>query len=611
MKIWFWDCVDKYMESKEKRSSMELMVKIFAIIGVVTFFTILIVGVICVFKARANANVPSKTILEIDFSKGIVEVKSDRLIDRFGVGARDLLQLRDVVTSLATAAKDKRIKGVVAHIAGEPLSYANAQEIRDAVLSFRKSGKFAYAFAETFGEMGPGNTDYYLASAFDSISLQPSGNLGITGILLETPFLKGTLEKLDIKPQLGSRKEYKTARNMFTEEEYTAAHREMSMSIIKSIQERFVSDVSKERNIGKDSIGTLISEGPFTASQALNTGLIDRLEYRDELYDRMRHMTGEKVSFLYLSKYVRSIRQTAKQKKTIALIYADGMIAQGQSGRNQMSGNSVAGAQTIAAAFRAAVRDKNVGAIVFRINSPGGSYIGSDIIWRETVLARKAGKPFVVTMGAVAGSGGYFVAMNANKIIANPSTITGSIGVVGGKFVSGGLFNKLGVTFDHVATDSNATMWSSSMEYSKEQWGHIDRSLDIIYNDFVKKVASGRNLPLEKVEQVAKGRVYTGSEALKLGLVDTLGGFSEAFSSAKNLMGIPADQQVRIKIFPKPQQFWKRLFERGPKNSDDAEAAFLFGNESVFKSNIPKSLQMLIGLLHEKGNLSMESMVFY
>jgi protease-4 len=597
------------MESKKKRSAMELMVKMFAIIGIVTLFTILMVGVICAFKAHANANVPSETILEIDFSKGVVEVKSDRLIDRFGT--RDLLQIRDVVTSLAIAAKDKRIKGIVAHIAGEPLSYANAQEIRDAVLSFRKSGKFAYAFAETFGEMGPGNTAYYLASAFDSISLQPSGNLGITGILLESPFLKGTLEKLDIKPQLGSRKEYKTARNMFTEEGYTAAHREMSMSIIKSVQEKFIRDVSTERNISKDSLGTLISEGPFTAAQALSTGLVDRLEYRDQLYDRMREKTGERVSFFFLSKYVHSIRQTAKQKKTIALIYADGMIAQGQSGRNHMSGITVAGAQTIAAAFRAAVRDKNVGAIVFRINSPGGSYIGSDIIWRETVLTRKAGKPLVVTMGAVAGSGGYFVAMNANKIIANPSTITGSIGVVGGKFVSGGLFNKLGVTFDHVATDSNATMWSSSMEYSKEQWAHIDRSLNIIYSDFVKKVASGRNLPLEKVEQLAKGRVYTGSEALKLGLVDTLGGFTEALTSARNLMGIPAEQQVLVKIFPKSQKIWKRLFDRGPKNSDDVESTFFFDNELAFESNIPKSLLMLTGLLHEKGNLSMENMVFY
>lgn len=221
---------------------MELTIKLFAIVGVVTLFTILLVGVIYFFKARtnANANVPSKTILEIDFSKGIAEIRPAGLIDRFR--GRELLQIRDIISSLDIAAKDTRIKGVVARIAGESFTYANAQEIRDAVLRFRKSGKFALAFAETFGEMGPGNTAYYLASAFDSISLQPSGNLGITGILLETPFLKGTLDKLNIKPQLGSRKEYKTARNMFTEEGYTAPHREMSMSIIESVQERFISE---------------------------------------------------------------------------------------------------------------------------------------------------------------------------------------------------------------------------------------------------------------------------------------------------------------------------------------------------------------------------------
>jgi protease-4 len=597
------------MELKKKRSGMELMIKLFAIIGVVTLLMILLVGVICFFKARANTFVPSKTILEIDFSKGIVEVKPDGLIERFS--ARDLLQIRDVVTTLDVAAKDTRIKGIVAHIAGESLSYANAQEIRDAVLRFRKSGKFTSAFAETFGEMGPGNTAYYLASAFDSISLQPSGSLAITGILLETPFLKGTLDKLDIKPQLSSRKEYKTARNMFTEDRYTAAHREMSLSIIESVQERFINDVSAERNITKDSLRKLVSEGPFTAVQAQSMGLVDNLEYRDQLYYRIRQKTGNKASFLYLTKYMPGIHSVSKQKKTIALIYADGMIAQGQSSRKPMSGNAIVGAQTVGAAFRAAVSDKNVGAIVFRINSPGGSYIGSDAIWRETVLARKAGKPIIVSMGAVAGSGGYFVAMNANKIIANPSTITGSIGVVGGKFVSGGLYNKLGVTFDHVATDSNATMWSPSMEYSKEQWGHIDSSLDIIYSDFVKKVAAGRNIPLEKVEQLAKGRVYTGSEALKLDLVDTLGGFADAFSSAKNLMGISADQQVRIKIFPKSQQFWKRLFNKGPRNSDDTEAEIIIGDELVFKSNLPKSLLRLSELLDEKGTLSMESIALY
>ena len=584
---------------------MELFFKILAIFGAVTLLSIVLLTAIFFFKVNSNTKVPSKTVLEIDFADGLVEVRSDALVDRFS--GKEILQIRGVVTALDRAAKDKRIKGLVAHITGGPFQFANVQEIRDAVLRFRTSGKFAEAFAETFGEMSSGNAAYYLASAFDSISLQPSGTLGITGILLESPFLKGTLEKLDIKPQLSSREEYKTARNIFTEEGFTAAHREMSESISESVLEEFISDVAKVRKINKDTLRQLVSMGPFTAEQALSNGFVNKLEYRDQFYDRISHKKSDKVSFLYLSKYVRSNRPVSNPKKTIALIYADGTISQGRSRQNPMSGNTVLGAQTVAAAFRAAVRDRSVGAIVFRINSPGGSYIASDVIWRETVQARKAGKPIVVTMGAVAGSGGYFVAMNANKIIAHPSTITGSIGVIGGKFVNRGFFNKLGVTFDHVETDSNATFWSPSMDYSKGQLELINRWLDTIYNDFVSKVATGRNIPLEQIKKLAKGRIYTGAEALKLGLVDTLGGFAEAFATAKGLMGLPVEQLVGIKIFPKERSLWKRIFDRGPKSSEDIECASLVEQGFARKSEIMLFLPEISTFFEEKGYLLMEN----
>ncbi len=583
--------------------------KIFAVIGAITILILVLLAVLFFSKMSIKSNVSTQTVLDIDFGKGLVEVYPDGLFEQFT--NNELLRIRDVVSALDIAAKDRRIKGIVANITGGPFPYANVQEIRDAVLRFRKSGKFTLAFAETFGEMSPGNSSYYLASAFDSISLQPSGSLGISGIILESPFLKGTLDKLDIKPQISGRKEYKTARNMFTEETFTAAHREVSESIVNSLLEKLISDVAFTRKLKEDSLRKLVSNGPFTAKQAIGTGLIDELEYRDQLYDRIRQRIGRKCSFLYLSKYIRSIRPERNRKNTIALIYGEGAIAQGQSRNSPMCGNTVMGSQTVATAFRAAVRDKSVGAIVFRINSPGGSHIASDVIWRETVQARKAGKPVIVTMGAVAGSGGYYVAMSANKIIAEPSTITGSIGVVGGKFASKGFFNKLGITFGHVATDSNATMWSSTMEYSKGQWALINGWLDTIYNDFVSKVAAGRNLPLQKVEDLAKGRIYTGAEALKLGLVDTLGGFTEAFLSAKSLMGIPVDQRVAIKIFPKERSFLQRFFSKGPKSSEDIEAETFIGNEIVLNSALSMFLPIFRRFLNEKGNLMMERVILH
>ena len=289
--------------------------------------------------------------------------------------------------------------------------------------------------------------------------------------------------------------------------------------------------------------------------------MIDALEYRDQVYDRMRQKIGKRIRFLYLTKYLQRFRARPARGKAVAFIHGDGAIVQGRSSYNPLSGEMVMGARTICAAFRAAIKDKSAGVIIFRVNSPGGSHIGSDMIWRETVRAQKAGKPVIVTMGAVAGSGGYFVAMNAEKIIANPSTITGSIGVVSGKFVTEGFYNKLGVTTSQVTTSPNATIWSPTSKFTEEQWNYIEQSLDTVYHDFVSKVASGRKLPLEKVKEIAGGRIYTGDEALRLGLVDTLGGFYEAIQSAK-ILRIPDKRMVLIKNSPNVHRFGNVFWQK-------------------------------------------------
>ena len=536
---------------------MNFAVRVLAVIGAIALLVVIGLAVFGLTASGARSRIPSRAVLEIDFGKQLVETAPEGV--RGYLAAGKLLQIRDIVFALEAAGRDRRVKGVVARIGGGPIAYADVQEIRDAVLRFRASGKPAVAYAETFGESGPGNTAYYLATAFDAVYMQPSGELGITGILAETPFLKCTLDKLAIKPQLDARGKYKTAKNLFTDTSYTAAHREMTLDLIQSISSQFTGDIAVARKLDPVAVRALVAKGPLSASQALAAKLVDGLEYRDQVYDSLRAKIGPRVSFFDFSKYIRRIGAPKGRGKALALIFADGEIAQGQSGNSALSGDDDMSAQTVAAAFRAAVRDKNVGAIVFRINSPGGSAIASDVIRREVERAREKGKPVVVTMGAVAASGGYFIAMGASAIFAHPSTFTGSIGVVGGKLALGGLFGKLGITFDRVATDSNATLWSPMEPYSKPQWDYLEAMLDTVYNDFVAKVATGRKLTPERVRALAQGRVYTGSEALALGLVDTLGGFSAACGAAKSLMGVPAERPVRIKVFPKRRSWWEWL----------------------------------------------------
>lgn len=595
------------MGSKAKWKSLGLFTKILTIIGAVTLCFVLLIVISAIIAGLYQNRIPENVLLEIDFNKPLVETKNETIFDEFT--DEEVLSIRNVVSTLDYASKDKRVKGVIGYFSDNQFSYADVQEIRDAVIRFKKSGKPIVAFAESFGEAGPGNSSYYLASSFDFISLQPSGNFSVTGIMAEYPFLRGTFDKLGIKPQLGSREEYKTYKNMFTERKFTDAHREVTRSIVDSIQIQFNRDIAKDRKLSLETVKTLVSQGPLSPNKAFAEKLVDSLEYRDQVLSRLKKKAGEGSELLYLTKYSERIRQPISKEKSIALIYGNGTIISGSSEYNPFSEDAVMGAKTIASAFRDAVRDKNIGAIVFRINSPGGSYLGSDIIWREMLLARKANKPIVVTMGSVAGSGGYFVALNANKIVAHPSTITGSIGVVSGKFAAEGLFNKLGISFDRISTSDNATAWSSVTEYTPEQWKKLDTSLDTIYNDFVSKVAQGRNISKEKAFQVAKGRVYTGIEALQLGLIDTLGGYNEAFGIAKTLMGVSKDKAVPVKRFPKQYTFWEWLFAIKPDNSEQSNESIKL--MSAEQKKLTKIMFRYLGQVFTTGTLTMDKITIH
>ena len=533
------------------------------VIFAILFFTAAAFGIYFWFGA---GRVPKQVILEADFERGMIEYMPEDSAARFVLSKK--LRVRDVVEALQKASQDDRVKGLVARVGEKGMTLAQVQDVRDAVFAFRASGKPAIAYAETFGEAGPGNRSYYLATAFDAVYMQPSGDLGLTGFIYERSFFRGTLDKLGVVPRLDGRKEYKSYRYVFTERGYLPPHREAVTRVMESQFGQMVKGISEARKFSEAEVRSLIDEGPFVGQDAVDAKLIDGLAYRDEVYDRIREKAGTK-EFFPLAQYRKRVRGPYEKGTTIALIYGVGGIERGKSGYNPATGEFIMGSDTVAAAFRQAAEDKDVEAILFRIDSPGGSYVASDTIWRETVKARKAGKPLIVSMGSTAGSGGYFIALAADKIVAQPATITGSIGVLGGKMVTTGFWNKLGVTWDEVHAGRNADAWTQARDLSPGQRARFAQWLDRIYEDFTSKVGESRNLSKETVEKIAKGRIWTGEDAKELGLVDELGGFPAALKLARTAMKLPEGEPVRLKVYPEKKTLLKFISDIRQIAADD------------------------------------------
>ena len=544
------------------------LVRFLAAIGALAIIYVIVIAILLTGR---KPHVPGKAILEVNLEQPMVEYVPNQPF--LQVMMKDRLVVRDVVDALDRAADDTRVAGLVARVGSEQMGMAEVQEIREAVQRFRAKKKFAVAFAETFGEVGPGNKSYYLATAFDHIYLQPSGDIGLTGLMLESPFISGTLQKLGLPFHGDHRYEYKSALNTFTEKKYTPAEREENTAILNSWFTQMQEGICNARGIPKDQWQSLVDHGPYLGKEGLDAKLVDGLAYRDEVYDQAKKKAGEGAQFLYLTKYLEGAGRPHQRGKTVALIYGVGAVQRGKSNFDALTGGGGMGSDTVTAAFRAAIDDKDVKAILFRVDSPGGSYVASDAIWREVALARKAGKPVIVSMGDLAGSGGYFVAMDADKIVAQPGTITASIGVLGGKFLSSGFWKKVGFSWDQVHEGANATIWTSTMDYSPQEWARFEAWLDRVYADFTTKVADGRHLPKDKVLQIAKGRIWSGSDARNLGLVDDLGGFDEAISLVKKAIGVAPAEDVKIEVFPRKKSLLQSLLAGSPNNSEQEGAA--------------------------------------
>ncbi|TDQ53596.1 signal peptide peptidase SppA [Actinorugispora endophytica] len=502
-----------------------------------------------VSKIRRRRTAP--LVLELDLAEGVSDEAPGDPLGQILAMRRQ--RLSDTVEGIRRGAHDPRVKALVVRIGGNPIGMAKVQELRQAVDMFRRSGKATVAWSESFGEFGPGSIPYYLATAFEEIVLLPSGAVGLTGLSAENKFFRDAVDKLGVEYEIGARHEYKTAVNVFKERGFTEAHREASGRIVESFTEQLVDGVSTGRGISADEARSLIDRGPFLAAEALEAGLVDRLGYRDEIYAELlgRWPSADGPAHLqYVSRYQRAHSLVDRVPAVhrggyVALVSGVGQVVPGRSRRSPLGGGAAMGSDTVAAAFRAARADPQVRAVVFRVDSPGGSYTASDVIWREVGLTRRSGTPVVVSMGEVAGSGGYFVSVGADAIVAQPGTITGSIGVFMGKAVLSGLLGRLGITSDSIDGGEHAGMFSSGRRFTDSEWERVDAMLDHIYDDFTAKVAEGRGMTREQVHEVARGRVWTGRDALERGLVDELGGMETAVRLAREKGGLPSTAAVR------------------------------------------------------------------
>ncbi|AOS93630.1 signal peptide peptidase SppA [Mycobacterium intracellulare] len=506
--------------------------------------------------------VPNGCVLELDLRSMPPETSGFDPLAMITGGSRPV-SLRDTVSAIYRAAEDPRVAGLIARVQLTASPSAAVQELREAIVAFT-AAKPSLAWAETY----PGTLSYYLASAFGEVWMQPAGSVGLIGFASNATFLRDAFDKAGIEAEVVARGEYKSAANRFTEHGFTEAHREAVTRMLESIREQVWEAVGTSRKLDAAALDALADRAPLLREEAVSSGLVDRIGFRDEAYDRIAELVGVKdVSEenapprLYLSRYAGAARSRLippapsvpgrRPKPTVAVINVDGTIVDGRGGPQFLPfGTSTVGSDTIAPALREAAADDSVSAIVVRVNSPGGSVTASETLWREVKKARKRGKPVVASMGSVAASGGYYVAVAADAVVASPATITGSIGVLTGKLVIRDLLGRLGVGSDTVRTNANADAWAIDAPFTPEQRAHREAEADLLYADFVERVAEGRNLTKDAVDRVARGRVWTGADALERGLVDELGGFRTALRRAKILAGLDEDADVRIVTYP-------------------------------------------------------------
>ena len=527
---------------------------IFNLFASLIIFLVLITLISSVVGVATKPRLPGDMLLTLDLRGSLPDSKRNSIFE----DEHAVTSVVDVVTALAAAETDERVKGMFIRVGGGGMSSSSAQELRDAIKSFRAKGKFVVVHAQAFYAGGMG--DYLLASAADEIWMQPVSEMNTTGVATTTMFFRGLLDKINAVPQFEQRYEYKNAANVYTEKDYTQAHREATTRLLESVFESATASIAADRKKTREEIVALINSAPYLTQEAIDKKLIDKQGYDDEAQDAALARAGNKAELKTLTEYFTLAGSPWHHpgSPAIAFIHGDGQINDGKS-QGGFGGDTSIGGDTLARAFRDATEDADVKAILFRVNSPGGSAIASDQILDAVKKAQKAGKKVVVSMGDVAASGGYYVSLSADKIFAHETTITGSIGVLSGKIVSVGAYALLGIDVKTIGVGTNALMQSDSQPFTPEQLEKFRKGVDQIYADFTAKVAAGRKLPLEKVREIARGRVWTGADAKARGLVDEFGGFRAALEATKALAGIPADSDINLIHYPRKKSPMEEL----------------------------------------------------
>ncbi len=503
---------------------------------------------------------PQHMVLSLDLRSLPPETTStDLLSGALFKSSRDIVE---TVQLLWQAADDPRVAGLYVEIGDEQGGLARVQELRQAIAHFRGKGKFAVGFAESLGSGGSHFADYYLASSLEQIWLQQSGSFGVAGIVVETPFLKGGLDKLGVKIEGGKRYEYKSAPESFTETGYTRPARENLQQLLDSLFGQFVNDVARDRRLEPAQLRRLVDTAPHEPEQARRDGLVDRIGYRTDALEDVYQRNGGRRELVTLSEYASDEARPKPRGEVIALVRASGAIMSGPSGGGPFEEEALANSEDVVDAIDAASRAKDVRAIVLRIDSPGGTYPAADAIADAVGRARSAGKPVIVSMSDVAASGGYLAAVRADVIVAQPTTITASIGVFSVWPMAQELLTSLGVNVERVSVGHNAGMYSTFQPPTPAQRAAVARELDAVYASFTRQVAEARNLDATRIDAAARGRVFSGVDARRAGLVDELGGLQLALNIAKAKAGIEETKRIEVRRYPDESDRWQRMFEK-------------------------------------------------
>jgi protease-4 len=515
------------------------------ILVIVLFLVLLVLGVGYVYmQLNREPYVAENSILTIDFDGPIVEFDQSVL-------SRNL-SIKELWFHLQRAKIDPRITGILMKISSINAGLAKIEDIGKFIKDFRESGKKVTAFIESGGIK-----EYYLATFADKVYLFKGGFLFLKGLAVESMFLKNTLQKLGIKAQLLHIGEYKTAANLFTEEQMTPPHRESLEKLVEDIYQSTLEGIAARRGLDLAAVKQVFAESPITNQSYLEAKLIDGILYEDEIFNE----SNEDLNKISFDLYRETTSPTPyKGINKIAVIFASGEIHSGKSGSKSIFGDEVLGSDTAVEYLKAVRRNRFVKAVVLRVNSPGGSALASDAIRREAeLLARE--KPLVISMSDLAASGGYWLSMSTPHIMALPQTITGSIGVLSGKFILKELYDKIGINKEMIKTSPYADMFWDYREFTPEEQNKMMTMMETLYRTFLEIVAKNRNMTTQDVDKIARGRVWSGSSALDLKLVEKMGGLNDALAEARTLAKIPTDERVGIKIYPKKRSFFDMIFE--------------------------------------------------